>query len=321
MPVIQSGSLVKNQFQLSQQTTQLTSFWHHRIRKLNCLTLNITAEILHDCSMLSQKGGLMHDAFGRVLEQVSPKAYKALWMPDFDSDRFSQFSSTPPPKAFALNPPRETKSRYNKGDQIQFSLALFGKASVYAKEALSALYKIGENGLGSQIARYKIIGCDTQDQSQKGQHNEQLESSHLVARFESPTYFKQSGKQFFHAPDFEYLLSRIIYRVNWISVLNDQNTLISQLEREEILKKTQCVEIVSDQSHQAKWSRYSISRQKWMRFDGIAGHVVYRNVSQDLMPLLHLAEVANIGGKTSFGMGEVSFSPLLKANHKEAIHG
>lgn len=307
----------------SHGASQLFPLWYLGLNDIQCSTLRFTAEASNHFSIAKKKGGILHDAFGRVLEQVSPQAFQALWYPQFDTQEFSQFSAAASPKAFALNPPRDKCREYQQGQKFYFELCLFGKAAQFARESLRTFHQIGENGLGRQIAKFRIIECKTHTPPQFDVSHYQTSNYSgtldLALKFISPAYFKCKGQRIFCAPSFIYLLSRAIYRANWMSVCSGRNTLIDSATRTQLLSSVENVTIESQQTSQEKWHRYSVSRKKWMCFDGVVGVVTYHNVPAQLLPLFSLIEHANIGGKTSFGMGAMSITPVINVNRDNEV--
>jgi hypothetical protein len=197
---------------------------------------------------------------------------------------------------------------------------LFGAAISHANACTTAIYKIGQFGLGSKDAKFKHTACDYQKRplenlSQYSQLADSGRSSKsgieepltIKLKLKSPAYLKSNGHLLNCAPTFTYLLARIIYRANWLSVCSGKGVLISEPLRKQLLEQALTVSIKDDSTYVDNWKRHSISRKKWMCFDGLAGSVVYSGVSSELVPLLELIAAINLGGKTSFGMGELEW--------------
>jgi hypothetical protein len=116
--------------------------WHQRAKTLQWVKLNYTAEAEGRFKVISRKGGLLHDAFGCVLEQVDRQAFQQLWKPEIKSELYPQFGAHSPPKVFTLNPPRDHHQAYQRGDTFDFSLVLFGTATCHANACTTALLSI-----------------------------------------------------------------------------------------------------------------------------------------------------------------------------------
>lgn len=283
------------------------TLWHQRLKQLNLVCVTFTAKAKNTFSVQEHKGGVLHDAFGRILEQVNPEAFQALWQPEFDAQTYPQFSNQSPPKAFALNPPKDAYRRYQKNQTFRFNLVLFGDTEHYINDCVTTIHQIGQNGLGKQNARYELIDCIAQETLQQSLSltPNPGRSQQIEIEFASPSYLKQQRKPLTTAPQFPYLLARIIYRANWLSVCQTGRLLINAQERANLLSLAEKTRLVGDETWVQPWNRYSVSRRRWMRFDGLCGRAIYNGIDASILPLLHLAECANIGGKTSFGMGEV----------------
>jgi hypothetical protein len=306
--------------------------WHQRAKTLQWVKLNYTAEAQGRFKVISRKGGLLHDAFGRVLEQVDSQAFQHLWKPEFDAELYPQFGAGSPPKAFTLNPPRDHNQAYQRGDIFEFSLVLFGAAISHANACTTAFYKIGQFGLGSKDAKFKLTACDYQKRPLENlsQYSPSADSYpcyktavaeplNIKLTLRTPAYLKSNGRLLNCAPTFTYLLARIIYRANWLSVCSGKGVLISEALRKQLLEHALTVSIKDDNTYVDNWKRHSISRKKWMCFDGLAGSVVYSGVSTELAPLLELIAAINLGGKTSFGMGELEW--IVESRVESRVEG
>lgn len=209
------------------------------------------------------------------------------------------------------------EEKFEAGDELRFYLILFGRTIVYFNQYMSALFALGQNGLGKDKAKFYIsqvknnIGQPILDGNNIFMEYYQIDTiADYVNRrmkdirqeccnelkFKSATTIKYHGSfiQEFNMEAIVNAIKRRIYILDLFENIDGEDLYKSQFE---------LPEIIDQDIKTVKTRRYSSRKNAGMPLQGIKGTVVLDIIPDEIMPLLLAGEILHIGKNTSFGFG------------------
>lgn len=203
------------------------------------------------------------------------------------------------------------------GDTFSFNLILFGKTIVYFSQFLNAFYALGQNGLGTEKSRFRIIGVtNSRNESVldgnsiymkkyvitslknyiQYRENALAGAERITIKFQSPLSLKYKGEQQerFRIGAVMSACRRRVYMLDCFEGIEcdlpDDNSIVLPEEGEE--------------SHRSvRVRRYSSRTDTGMELKGIEGSLEITKPTQESLRLLIAGELVHIGKNTSFGFG------------------
>ena len=213
------------------------------------------------------------------------------------------------------------RDQVQAGDTLCFNLILFGKTIVYFSQFLNAFYALGMNGLGKEMARFRILsvtntrkkpimdGRDVLMQNYEigrvtdyvSFRREQIKgrTGEVRIRFPSPLSVK------FRSNELKELIPRAIVesacrRIYMLDCLEGIETNVHDME---FLESIQIPDSVSEVHRNVSVRRYSNHQGSAMYLKGIEGEILFESLEGNLLDILLAGELVHIGKNTSFGFG------------------
>jgi len=219
-------------------------------------------------------------------------------------------------KPYVIKPPLESKSMYNKGDKLRFSLVLFGDAMNFEDHVINAVNLMCKGGLGCSEARGQLIIRRIYVENPLKNEKEFLFEDGEF--YSSNLYIKDSdlkikvGKIFkikfltpfrlirdgalVTEPSFKDLISFMLRKYSSIRLQYLGKDV--DVEVEKVLKEAELVDTVSSNLQQ----RTFIYKNKNELF--IYGDIVYvGRLSSSIRKVMGFCELTHIGKRASYGHG------------------
>lgn len=208
---------------------------------------------------------------------------------------------------------------YSAGEQLEFTLTLFGKTIVYLNQILSAVFALGVLGLGKNHSRFSVIsimnlygesilqGNGIVIEKYKWQtlgeytnwRRAQLERQGMegIMKFHSPVTIKYQGEfiQEFTSEALGDALWRRLY------ILSAFESLEMSEKRPGELPPPQ---IISQLVRQDEVPRRSSRHDMFMKLKGIIGEIRISQIDDMWLDILLAGEIVHVGKNTSFGFGK-----------------
>ncbi len=220
----------------------------------------------------------------------------------------------------------DTREWFRAGEELKFTLLLFGRTIVYFNQYLQAFYYFGMQGIGVNHVRFQIAGVtNTTGETlvegtsvYKERYKVMLVSDYVGYRlasaeirevmnenscrlvFQSPLTLKYQGEMQKHFLP-EALLAAIERR---IYILNCYEGNGDYSENEAILFSEHIPVQVNEKAWPEKVMRYSGTKKSRVTFSGIRGWCDLEDLDETALALLLAGELLHIGKNTSFGFGK-----------------
>lgn len=251
---------------------------------------------LHPQRPLVLDGGIVRGALGLALHQIAPQAYAALW------------ENPHPPYRMAFMAPR-------------LKLVLFGQATRYGMAMVQAALLMARNGLGKQRVVCRV-GRVLQDCGAQGERvlmqNGQWQSlpqpvllqdlwrtkyrqTPWRLRMVAPLMLKHQDQLLRQPAAFSVVYSRALERCSRILRLGGELPAPAPDARE----AAAAVPILAHTTKWVEFERFSARQRQTMPVGGVGGVVHYGPAPQALLAWVQACETLGLGGKLSFGLGEI----------------
>ncbi len=300
---------------------------HHQFARLSdtlanfkVLHFKIRAIATDDYAIYGSVLDPFHRGFGKHLADADCAAFSAIYNAKHQAY-----------KPYVLSVPAYV-DRMRQGEKFEFELRLFNDAITFSEAIYHALIAWQTEGiLGGGKASFFIQSIDCVTASgrrmlvylqghkplilpQPYSLKDKLTCSHVgqqgdlvLVATETPMLLKVSGKPIQSAPTAQQLVSAIARRIAALS------TEISDHERDELelLRKSDNDDVVlvaQGVSYTLDQRRSHSSKQLYHPYGGLFGGWSYGGNIGWLEPWLCLAEAMHVGGKTSFGFGQIVWS-------------
>jgi hypothetical protein len=282
------------------------------------------------------KGSTFRGAFGVALKRVTcalkqrdcvacPLTQRCVYFRVFEnSSNDSGEKTANKPHPFVIEPPETTIQRFDKGDEFNFSLLLFGFANSYLPYFIYAFEEMGKVGLGKHIEgqrpgfilkrvnsgseevynsadRSVLTGSEIDMTFDHGLVNEDLEIE-LSIRLETPLRLKFENSFQTQLP-FHVLVRAMLRR---IATLNEHfGPGEPPLDYKGLVNRALQVTTEKSSLRWLDWARFSNRQQSRMQFGGLIGEVTYSGRLSEFLPLVKYCEIVHLGKATTFGLGKI----------------
>ena len=218
----------------------------------------------------------------------------------------------------------DRRTYVNAGDQLEFSLLLYGDVIVYFSVILDALYRLGMAGIGQRKqGKFQIVQIYTQDRSlifgngtvnpravtvqdlmqdadrmrNKCGIQEAADSYDVRIRFLTPwtQKWRNDFLENFQMEAFLTSVHRRVYLLHCMEGIDFPEILDMDLSD---------VSLDTLEIHRADESRYSNTHESKIRLHGIEGEFVLHHVPGKLLSYIFAGAIAHIGKNTSIGFGQ-----------------
>ena len=231
-----------------------------------------------------------------------------------------------PPHPYVIEPPEDTKTHYQKGDLLNFSLLLFGAACDNIAYFIHAFDQIGGTGIGKRIngkgatfALNEVCADDDLIYSKKdGKIKKQAKAGDLSLsdlietpktglfdielELATPLRLKYQNGLKADLP-FDVLTRAMLRRIS--SLFEYHGGGEPPLDYRGLIRRARQVEIKESHIGWYDWRRYSNRQEQAMMMGGMVGKIIYKDVPGEYLPLLRFCELAHLGKATTFGLGKI----------------
>ncbi len=292
------------------------------------------------------KGSMIRGALGHALKKVSCalKRFACPECPIREKCAYSVCFETPIPKSseimkkypkaphpYILEPPLESKDRYEPGETFECKLTLIGKAKEFLPHFIYALNVMAEEGFGKGRGKSRLISLDyLNDKNQwiplySAEKNEfigepyvfsvdnilqkrdQLKSSqHTQIQYITPTRIIVDGN-LHNSGNIPDILPGLLRRLTLLQYFFCggylEKDVIPLIETAKQLQPTQSSFTWQD------WIRYSSRQDRKVIMGGFVGFAIYKQIPADILEILCWGESIHIGKGTVFGLGKYNLIP------------
>jgi hypothetical protein len=230
-----------------------------------------------------------------------------------------------PPHPYVIEPPADDKTRYLKGDPLDFSLLLFGAACDNLPYFIYAFEQIGGVGIGRGAGRgggrFSLHGVrseggvvyDGSDRKIRKPDTREITAESLTPQtvakasdveLELVTPLRAKYQNGFQADlPFDVLTRTMLRRIS--SLFQYHGGGEPKLDYRGLVARAKGVAIKESHIGWYDWRRYSNRQEQAMMMGGMIGKIIYENVPGEYLPLLRFCELAHLGKATSFGLGKI----------------
>lgn len=267
---------------------------------------------------------------GCVLQTVCSYAYVFETSPPPDSAVLRHLKDVPRP--FVIQPPLDSRTQYEPGEQLEFGLVLIGRGVEYLPFFIAAFQELGRTGIGPLRAgfelakveqcrpwtaeRFTIYGeagrpvppLTRLHESCVGQAEiaamaSRLDPARVEVEFLTFTRLKTEN-QVQSKPDFEALVRAALRRISSLAYFHHGVNL--DLDYQYLVARSREVRLAKDRTRWVGWTRYSNRQDAAMNLGGLVGRAVYEGDLAPFRELLVLASLVHIGKNATFGLGQIN---------------
>lgn len=284
------------------------------------------------------RGGILRGAFGLAFRglvchdlaldcrrcPIQPSCpYPAVFEPSPPpgSERLSTFQDLPRP--FVVDPPRNPKATFERGERVEFGLTVVGRATHHLPYFVAAIQSLADSGLGPRRARFVLEellvrgasgertvyrGGDTRVSVQESpiraadilQAGDEARDA-VTLRFHTPTELKDGGRVIAR-PGFGPLMRRLRDRASALAAFFGDAPL--EMDFRGVGDLAESVRLADDRTRCIEVSRQSQKTGQRHDVGGFVGDASFQGAAiGPLMPLLRLGEVLHVGRHAAFGNG------------------
>lgn len=293
---------------------------------LNCITgltkgldafnikrLRFYLQFVEQSDLPAFSGSTVHGLLGHCLKATSPNMFNAC---------FAQHDNQHP-KPYAIVPDLSVRQHWRVGHVYSFELKLFGDASNYANDFIDAILYGQSLGFGSGKTKFNVLSvtqlCEQGEQPYSVSHSTQtllslipirfltpeycVQVKELTLQFQTPVRIKDKGQIMKTMPGYWLLLKQIIRRYEslvryWVSENSRDADLLKELLMMPMAISQEDCFLFED------WTRYSKKDKHLLPFGGVSGQLSLHGELANTLPILAIGEQLQIGGKTTFGLGQ-----------------
>lgn len=267
--------------------------------------IDVTLQLQADCTLPSYKGSMWHGWLGHAIKSVSNAAFEAMYI-QHDHEQ---------PKPYAIQPGENDKTEWNAGELISFGITLYGSAIELLPLLLAALKKGESLGIGQARTPCAVVAVDAFNPSGLQTSVDVFSLTQYVAAarysagglamlLSTPLRIKHKGKVLHNAQDLcaQVLASQVRRRLlqltrYWVA----DSAALSQAISSMSLGTNDCQ--LNSVVYFEDWQRFSLRQQEFLPYGGFKGVIRFEGDLAQLHFWLHLGQLLQLGGKTTFGLG------------------
>jgi len=241
-----------------------------------------------------------------------------------------------PPHPYVIEPPRDARTHFRKGEKFDFSLLLFGKANDYIPYFIYALQEMGRLGIGKHVdgkrgaftlqsvsAGEDIVYSCEDDKLRSGNFLHEVtisadngaEVRAVEMALLTPLRLKYQNSLEARLP-FHILVRAMLRRIS--TLYNYYGNGEPALDYRGLVERAVGIEMTRSSLHWFDWKRYSNRQEQSMLMGGMIGNITYEGDLTEFLPLLQFCEVVHVGKQTSFGLGKFSLSAANRTDRLDA---
>lgn len=225
-------------------------------------------------------------------------------------------------KPYVLVDNNPSKRFFKLGEEVSFSLTLFGKAQEYFPHFLFAFMELAKKGISSKnykcylkkvedssgkILFYenKLIGVPVAITASQILKEQNLTREKIGLHFLTPLRITNFGDLVVN-PSFEMIMKAITRRIN--SLGKEHCSFNEEINYKFLIEEAKKIEVVSNFLKWKDWSRYSNRQQSKMEFGGLIGKIIFKGDFTPFISYLLLGSHIHIGKNCVFGNGKYIIS-------------
>lgn len=211
------------------------------------------------------------------------------------------------------------RTDFEAGDQMMFTLLLFGKTIVYFNQYLQAIFALGQMGVGKYNSQFQIVRITNHRNRDILSENDIYMKNYEITTIGDYVLYRKhffeekgfAGKMIFPTPltlkyygkfleqfDMDAILRGICRRLFMLDCFEG-------LDVEQMKVDVDKIPTILEQNVDFSGvKRYSNRQNMSMTLRGIKGSCILENVNEEILELLIAGELIHIGKNTSFGFGK-----------------
>ncbi|MBW6486005.1 MAG: CRISPR system precrRNA processing endoribonuclease RAMP protein Cas6 [Syntrophobacterales bacterium] len=248
--------------------------------------------------------------------------------PSDDTHFASKNRIAAPPHPYVIEPPDESRTKYAGGEEINFTLLLFGQANEDLPYFIYAFREMGSIGVGKAVngkrasfdlkrvaAGERVIYESGGKMIHAGPFAEELSvgaptpASKITLRLATPLRLKFENNLKAELP-FHVLVRAMLRRIS--SLENSHGAWEPPLDYRGLVARAQLVATESSPVKWFDWKRYSNRQDQAMLMGGMSGDVCYSGDLSEFIPLIRFCEKTHLGKQTTFGLGKIALLPFVE---------
>lgn len=219
------------------------------------------------------------------------------------------------PHPFVLEPPVESKERYEEGESMQFSIVLLGRGTSYYSYYVNSfvlLQRIGI-GIGQRVPFYlesvmmngkpiyENLEFHVENYSSLAFVPEEKHVRRIRIEFKTPVKIVKEGGVALNI-SFRDFLKALLWRYTLINAWHsDEGDVVSY---KVLINKAADINTISRSLKKVEIRRYSTRQKHTISMWGLTGDIVFDGPLEKFYNLLKLGEIIHLGHNTSFGFGK-----------------
>ncbi len=295
-----------------------------------------------DAALPPYKGSTLRGVFGHALKKVVCAlkkqdcadcllACRCIYHAIFETPPDSDLSAgrqriASPPHPYVIEPPDDDRTSYQKGDDLDFVILLFGTANDYLPYFIYAFDQMGRMGIGKRqaggralfylesvcvndIAVYSKADGKIRKQPPLPEITVLPQTSipgdeavTIKITLVTPLRLKYQNNLHAELP-FHILTRAMLRRVS--SLLAHHDGREPELDYRGLVKRAEMIKVKQAAMTWFDWRRYSNRQEQAMLMGGMIGSVTYCGQLEEYLPLLRFCEQAHLGKQTTFGLGKI----------------
>jgi len=262
-------------------------------------TLKFELQALEGFELPLYPGATFRGALGWALKEVAP--------PDIYEYLFETRSEVKlrgaeeVPRPFVLEPP-VGNPRVHPGDRFELTFRIFGRALEHVGYFEDALEHMGENGLGRDAGRFRVVNALASRIEPVGGPGG-IEAQAVEVRFLTPTRLKHQG-ELVRRPPLHCLIRAALRRLEAMSMVHGDG-LEEGADVRELIALSEEVVMRGQEFSWYDVHRRSNRQDRNIVMGGVVGRALYAGPLTPLTPWLEAAERLHVGKGTTLGMGQV----------------
>lgn len=230
-----------------------------------------------------------------------------------------------PPHPYVIEPPDDGQTHYRKGDTLDFTLLLFGRANEYLPYFVYAFKEMGALGIGRRIGgKRATFVLDTVVSEKQPVYESRTETmypgpfavdlllspaapeapqSRIILSLRTPLRLKFENTFRVELP-FHVLTRAVLRRIAALNRYFGDGE--PHLDYRGLVARAKTVETEASAIRWFDWKRYSNRQDQAMLMGGMVGKVTYAGEIGEFLPLLRFCEHVHLGKQTAFGLGRIT---------------
>jgi hypothetical protein len=232
---------------------------------------------------------------------------------------------------YVIEPPPDAKTHFRKGDDLSFTLLLFGQANEHLAYFIYAFEQIGSAGIGKMVNAQRghfilekvLLNEQVVYEKTEGKilcrpdlENLSLESTNILSDAETAdveiallTPLRLKYKNSLHAElPFHILTRAMLRRISSLFEYHGEGE--PALDYRGLIRRACNIETKESHIGWYDWRRYSNRQEQAMMMGGMVGKIIYQDVPGEYLPLLKFCELAHLGKATTFGLGKIKVTQM-----------